>query len=83
MVKCSAARAYNGAARRVRVIGHGEPYDLGQIELTVAVCMGTRELEESPCRWIELMGLGCWRMRAGPFERELEPQLLNGRECRA
>lgn len=59
------------------MIGNGTPYDVREIELTVAVCMGTRELEESPCRRIQLMRLVYRRVRTGPFEPELEPQLLD------
>lgn len=65
------------------VIGNGTAYDLSEIELTVAVSVGTRELEESPCGWIELMRLGCRSVSTGPFEPELEPQLLNAGERRA
>ena len=83
MIKCPAARAYDGSARRVGLVGDGTPYDLGQIELTVAVCMGTGKLEESSCRWIKLMRLGYRRVRTCPFEPEIEPQLLNVGECRA
>jgi hypothetical protein len=66
----------------VGVIDHGTPYDVSKIELTVAVCIGTWKLEESPCRWIQLMRLGCWRVRTRPFKPELEPKLLNAGECR-
>jgi hypothetical protein len=34
----------------VAVIGHGMAHNRGEIELTVAVRMGARKLEESP-RW--------------------------------
>lgn len=78
----SAARADDGSARRVGVIGNGTPYDVGQIELTVAVRVGTWKLEESPRRWIKLVRLSDGRVRAAPFEPELEPQLLNVGECR-
>lgn len=64
------------------MIGHGTPYDLSKIELTVAVCMRTRKLEERSRRWIQLMQLGCRRVRSCPFEPELEPKLLNTGECR-
>lgn len=82
MAKRAAARAYDGSRRRVRVIDHGAPNDLSKIELTVAVCIGTRELEESSCRWIQLMRLGCWRVSTAPFKLELEPKLLNAGEGR-
>lgn len=41
--------------RRARVIGHGLPYYRGEIELTVAVRMGTRKLEVSACWRIKKM----------------------------
>lgn len=82
MIKCSAPRADDGSARRVGVIGNGTPYDLGKIELTVAVCVRTGKLEVSSCRWIELMRLGYRRVRTSPLEAELEPQLLDVGECR-
>ena len=77
LAKCSVARAYDGSARRVGVIDHRIPHDVSKIELTIAVCIGTRKLEESSCRWIQLMRLGCWRVGTGPFEAEIEPKLLN------
>lgn len=82
MIKCSAARADDGSARRVGVIGNGTPHHVGKIELTVAVCVGTWKLEESSCRWIQLMRLGYRRVRACSFEPELEPKLLNVGERR-
>ena len=82
MAKCSATRAYEGSARSVGVIDHGTPYDVGKIELTVAVCVGTGKLEVSSCRWIELMRLGYRRVRTSALEAELEPQLLDVGECR-
>lgn len=82
MAKCSAARAYEGSARSVGVIDHGTPYDVGKIELTVAVCIRTGKLEETPRRWIQLMRLGCRRVSRGPFKPELQPKLLNAREGR-
>ena len=81
-VKRSAARAYDGAMRHVGAIGHSPPYNVRQIELAVAVCMRTWKLEESWCRWIQLMRLLCRRVGACAFEPELEPKLLNARECR-
>lgn len=82
MIQRPAARADDGSARRVGVIGNGTPYDVGKIELTVAVCVGTRKLEVGAGRWIELVRLGYRRMRTCPFEPELEPQLLNVGERR-
>ena len=82
MIKCSAARADDGSTRRVGVIGNGTPYDVSQIELTVAVGVGTWKLEEGSCRGIQLMRLGHRRVRTCPFEPELEPKLLNVGECR-
>ena len=76
-IECSAARADDGSTRCVGLIGNGTSYDVRKIELTVAVCVGTWKLEESPCRWIQLMRLGYRRMRTCPFEPELEPKLLN------
>lgn len=82
MAKCAAARTYDGSTRRVRIINHGAPYDLCKIELTVAVCIGTGKLEESACRRIELMRLGCWRVSTSPFKPELKAKLLNAGKCR-
>lgn len=64
------------------VVDHGIPYDGSQIELTVAVRIGTGKLEESPCRWIQLMRLGCRRVRTGRFKPELEAKLSNAGKCR-
>jgi hypothetical protein len=66
---------------RAGVIDHGTLYDRRKIELTVAVSIGTWKLEESACRWIQLMRLGCWRVSTSSFKPELEPKLLNAREC--
>lgn len=55
MVNRARARAYDGSTRRVSVIVHGAPYDPGEVELTVAVRMGTWKLEESLRRWIKKM----------------------------
>ena len=82
IAKCSAARADDGSARRVGVIGNSAPHDVSKIELTVAVSIGTGKLEESSCRWVQLMRLGCRSVGTGPFEPELEPQLLNAGERR-
>lgn len=82
MAECPAAGADDGSARRVGAINYGTPHDLSKIELTVAVCVGTGKLEESSCRRVQLMRLGCWRVGTGPFKAELEPKLLNAGERR-
>lgn len=64
------------------MINDGTPDHVSKIELAIAVRIGTGELEESSCRWIQLMRLGGWRVRTGAFKPELEPQLLNAGECR-
>lgn len=83
MANCPAARAYDGSGGYVGVIDHGMPYYVSKIELTVAVCIGTWKLEEGSCRGVQLIRLGCRGVSTGPFEPELEPQLLNAGKCRS
>lgn len=64
----------------MNLIGHRMPHDRREIELTVAVRVGARKLEEGTCRRIQLMRLSRGRSGAGRFETELEPQLTQLRE---
>ncbi len=64
------------------MIVHGTPYDPSEVELTVAVRVGTRKLEESLRGWIKKMCLGRRHVGACGFETELEPKLLHAGKCR-